>query len=353
MFQRLFRADDARPRLAEAQETADRISTEIVSTVPMFALLDAQLAGAVRTTETAALTFLEELQGLDEAAGTLVEEADNMARLSAEQHAEVVQVADISRSTGEVIGQLTEYMSRRDNEIAGLVDDARGLTEFVLTIQKIAKATHMLALNARIEASRAGEHGAGFQVVADEVRNLSQQSDDAARDVGTRIESLAARLAEASRERSAPADDPTTHRRPADNQPGLIDRLEAVAQMQASLVERLETFTGRVETASREMVANSATVHGLTTAAMGGLQFQDITRQVIEHVMSSLEDVGTQFSAAAEVLAGRSHIDTMTDTRASLDSIHSRYVMEEQRLIHAELTGQGSTVSATPAIELF
>ena len=330
--------------------TGARAGSALEHAVPVLGLLGAQLGQVVQTTEDAAVEFLDEVKAVDAAAGNVATEADRLARLTAEQSDELAEISAISRGSGEVIEQLVAFVLRRDQAVIDLVDEVRGLSDHLGSIQKISRATTTLALNAKIEASRAGEHGAGFQVVADEVRELSRQSDVAARDIGERIEQLALRLAEAMADHVGSDDGSGGSGRSEDV---LTRRLEAVAQQQRALVERLDTFTGRVDGATRQLVVNAGTVHGLTTSMMAGLQFQDITRQVVEHVVGTLDELGRQLGDVAAVLAGRGDADGLGELEAAMDRIRDGYVMHRQRLTHEQATGGRVTADAAPAVELF
>ena len=109
--------------------------------------------------------------------------AEHAVGLTQEGHSQV-------RQSQSSIGNLAREVDSAVTIIEDLNDHAQRISSILATIRSIAEQTNLLALNAAIEAARAGEQGRGFAVVADEVRVLSQRTHTSTEEIQSMIESL-------------------------------------------------------------------------------------------------------------------------------------------------------------------
>ncbi|MFM2486857.1 methyl-accepting chemotaxis protein [Celerinatantimonas yamalensis] len=122
----------------------------------------------------------------------------NEVATHAEQTADAAQSSSTASATGlQVIGanqqqiqSLAQSLETTAEHVLQLDQSSREIATILATIQNVAEQTNLLALNAAIEAARAGEHGRGFAVVADEVRSLSQTTHSATEQIRDMLKRL-------------------------------------------------------------------------------------------------------------------------------------------------------------------
>lgn len=151
--------------------------------------------------------------------------SDQIAASLSNAHEQVGSLSDGAEGLAGISDQLLE----QSQEAAGSVQN----TDEVLTfIKKIASQTNILGLNASIEAARAGEHGKGFNIVAKEIRKLSQDTLDSTEKIEETLEEMRASIERIQ---------------------GVVENVVRVGKEQAASSGELETFISEIEEMSQEL----------------------------------------------------------------------------------------------------
>ncbi|MCR9190266.1 MAG: methyl-accepting chemotaxis protein [Alteromonadaceae bacterium] len=151
--------------------------------------------GVTRQTDSISMvaTAINEMQSaIEEVAGN----ASRAAEITRDAEEKGKNGARIIRNSSEQVHRLAAQISKAVEVIRKLSDDSDNITSVLDVIRGIAEQTNLLALNAAIEAARAGEQGRGFAVVADEVRTLAQRTGQSTEDIQKMITTLQAGVAD-------------------------------------------------------------------------------------------------------------------------------------------------------------
>jgi methyl-accepting chemotaxis protein len=244
-------------------------------------------------------------------AGKILEIAHELAAgamQAAERNAALARLARAHRerldeSTAE-LARLAEEIERGATEAEALATASGDIEKFITQAKTIAKQTHMLALNASIEAARAGDEGRGFSVVAEEVRKLASQAAQAATSTSNTVQSVVAQV-QTARERLIRLGQGGTAARDAAHA-AAVGLMNVAADAEAN-----DEWTRRISNSAGEVRGLIEGIAGrMREVSVGTEDYAAAAQQIAaaaEQLNSSTEEISTSaghLAQAAEKLTG-------------------------------------------------
>jgi methyl-accepting chemotaxis protein len=182
--------------LSQTSVTTERGAGEILASVARLAAMSAEQAAAINETTTTASEIAQTSKQATEHANSVIEITQRSDDLSRAGLNTVEEAVKASAALGEQVTRIATTM-------ADLAERTAQVGEIIASVKDLAEQSNLLALNASIEASKAGEHGRGFSVVALEMRNLAEQSRQAA----VQVRSILQEIQRGAREAASATDE--------------------------------------------------------------------------------------------------------------------------------------------------
>ncbi|MCK2082884.1 MULTISPECIES: methyl-accepting chemotaxis protein [Aeromonas] len=202
--------------------------------------------------------------------------AENTAAAAQQSAQSSEQGKMLVNQTRQSINNLAEEVGQATGVIGELSRHAQAISGILSTIQGIAEQTNLLALNAAIEAARAGEQGRGFAVVADEVRVLSRRTQDSTQEIQSTIETLQQTTARAVSLMQ-------TSQGLADNSVKDADAAAAALEEITQAVSLISDMAGQIATAAEEQTQVTGEITQNTTA------IKDVSDEITAAAMRDLD----------------------------------------------------------------
>lgn len=174
----------------------------------------------------------------------------------------------ITRST-KGVNDLGASIQASSNVIRELERETVSINNILSTIQQIAEQTNLLALNAAIEAARAGEQGRGFAVVADEVRNLAKRTQDSTGEINTIINLLVSRITEVTVSMDRSLSESTKAIERAGEVMGAFENIEGAVQMIRDMTTQIATATEEQHLVTEEINRNVVAINDAVSQVSG------------------------------------------------------------------------------------
>ncbi|MBF0273639.1 MAG: methyl-accepting chemotaxis protein [Nitrospinae bacterium] len=218
-----------------------------------------------------------------------------VASLSEDASQAAIKGGDIIKQTIDAIYYIKETVVSIASTITSLQERSQQIGDITTVIDDIAEQTNLLALNAAIEAARAGEQGRGFAVVADEVRKLAERTSKATQEITERIKSIQAETGKAAEGMQKGQEDVDAGVKNAAEAGESLGQIVNLVEDVSSKISHIATSMEEQKNAIEEIARNVHEVAGHANDNAKDIEGANKVSQEMEHVSADLHNLINTF----------------------------------------------------------
>ena len=269
---------------------ANQVGMKVTSSTAQIAAAGKQLEATVIQQAASTHEVKATAQEIASTSGELAKTTETIAqKAQATAEAATNSQADL-RDMASAMGQLANATTLISTRLRILNENANNINSVVTTIAKVADQTNLISLNAAIEAEKAGEYGAGFAVVAREVRRLADSTTVASQEIEEMVKEIQSSVSKGVREMDKFSKEVSNH----------VEIVDRISEQIGSVIFQVESLTPQFEKVSHSM---SGQFEGAQQINVAIAHLSEASQQTVESLQQT-NQVLDQLNDTAQVLQG-------------------------------------------------
>ena len=307
-----------------------RAANELNDAAVQLAAASSQVSGASQSLAEGAS---EQAAAVEETSSSL-EEMSSMTKQNADNSGHANR---LMKETTNIVERAKGSMTKLTQSMSEISKASEDTSKIIKTIDEIAFQTNLLALNAAVEAARAGEAGAGFAVVAEEVRNLAIRAAAAAKNTSVLIEDTVKRIGDGSVLVNTTNDDFLAVAQSAVKVGDLVAEISAASDEQSTGIEQITKAVSEMDKVVQESAANAEeTASASEEMNAQAEQVKQVAKTLLDVVGGSGNGAGTTGAASRERQSGAARATSKVAKMAGKANIFGKKTTAERMIPFAD-----------------